>query len=346
MATAKVAFTKAMGWTVHSVRSMGIGGYRAKLLQGRNSIRYDCFSPGTKIMTTTNAYIFQGMGKLALSVDSANPLKFRKQLIYADLFTKRMWNGKLLEVPVDSARMDHWANSGNEMVAMGIRINLPEEHTDTSGTNRGKIIGYERGLDGKKRDSLFGIIEFSRQQYADHYASSSDISIYAEKSVHLAGKDWNDVITHVALTSRPVVNDLDGFAIALSRGVPPMKTRKKAPKGDSAEVTALSLRVKELEAREAAAQAESRALVLSQLPITKAQRDYLARLERDSENAIALSQDTSVDEVFQIIREFASLGTAVVSLSTESKTGPQAGFKNKDGESYLAVAQRMKEERK
>lgn len=134
----------------------------------------------------------------------------RKELIYVGNFTKTVGSDEQ-NIRVTKDVLDHWHATGNAMLAKGIAIPLPAEHTTDPEKRRGSIRQLERGLDSKGREALFGYIEWRTPEDAVTF-KASDVSIFVppefidtEKTV------WKHPIRHVALTDYPVIPDLDGF---------------------------------------------------------------------------------------------------------------------------------------
>lgn len=137
---------------------------------------------------------------------------YRKELIYEGTF--RGPGGRTIQA--DRALLEHWAKIGGELIAAGFRPPLPLEHTTNPEASRGEIQRFETGLDSKGRFALFGLARFADSE-AEKLASRTNVSIYSPPAFEYAGKRWAQPITHVALTSYPVVPFLEGFqAIAAS----------------------------------------------------------------------------------------------------------------------------------
>lgn len=150
------------------------------------------------------AYLLTGMESLQLSKESK--LRFRKQLLYTGDFRK-----KKQRIPVSSKDLDHYSKSTNKMLSRGVKVPLPLEHTTNPKKNRGYLRRVERGVDKFGRDSIFGIIDF-RDKKAAKLANSSDISVFIPPQQEDGfGRIYKRPISHVALTTQPVIHDLGGF---------------------------------------------------------------------------------------------------------------------------------------
>lgn len=147
---------------------------------------------------------------LDVSIPKGKPV-YRKELIYEGKFSKDDF-----EFDITLALMDHWLSSFETMQDAGIDVPAPVEHTTDPEKRRGTCIGMQRGIDSKGREALFGYIEFNDEESAK--LSNSQVSIYvpAERPANGTEKPLKNVISHVAITDYPVVNDLDGFEIAAS----------------------------------------------------------------------------------------------------------------------------------
>lgn len=157
---------------------------------------------------------------IALEED-ATGLTFRKELIYENVpgenFIKKTPKGEQ-EFTVDTEKLEHWANSGNEMIASGIRVPLPIKHTDNPEAGRGEVLEYELGVNDEGRNALYGILKF-RDAEAAKLAKSTDVSIFVPNDTvyDCFGKPYEHVIRHVCLTDYPVIKKLGRFeAIAAS----------------------------------------------------------------------------------------------------------------------------------
>src|SRR5690606_13600266 len=100
----------------------------------------------------------------------------------------------------------------------GIKIPLPVEHTFDPEKNRGYVVGAQLGKNSKGIPALFALIQFRDEQEGKKLAASTDVSIFVPPDFTDGhGNKYPRPITHVALTSYPVVSGLDGFkAIAAS----------------------------------------------------------------------------------------------------------------------------------
>jgi hypothetical protein len=119
-----------------------------------------------------------------------------------------------LEFEVGKSTLKHWADTFAAMLANGVDVTVPIGHTTDAEANR----GYVRDMyaDG---DSLYGIIELVGEDAID-MAGRVNVSINSPPEfTDGKGNTYYRPITHVALTTNPVVPGLKGFeAIAASNG--------------------------------------------------------------------------------------------------------------------------------
>jgi hypothetical protein len=140
-------------------------------------------------------------------IDSAGSgLVFEKELIYVGHFTKgdQEWD-------VTEESIDHWILEFSKMSAHGFKIVLPVEHTFDPEKNRGYVTALSKKPNSRGVMALFGRTEF-RDLEAAKLALSTDVSIYSPPT-YLMGNGYNAIrpITHVALTTYPVVPGLSPF---------------------------------------------------------------------------------------------------------------------------------------
>lgn len=115
---------------------------------------------------------------------------------------------------VTTEDLDRWAGEFSRMKANGVRVPVPEGHTDEASANRGYVEGMFH--DGT---TLFGNIDLIGED-AIAMASRTEVSIYAPASLTDGqGVKYDNPIAHVALTPVPVISGQGGFVpITASRG--------------------------------------------------------------------------------------------------------------------------------
>jgi hypothetical protein len=123
-----------------------------------------------------------------------------------------------MKFSVDEPTLDHWDKSVKKMTANGVKIPIPLEHTTDPEKNRGYLVGTQRGKNSRGLPALFGLVQFRDSEEGRKLAASSDVSIYVPPRFKDGrGNPYDHPITHVALTSYPVIPQLDSFkAIAAS----------------------------------------------------------------------------------------------------------------------------------
>lgn len=154
---------------------------------------------------------------------SAGGRRFRKELIRAGTWHKgdQQWT-------VDEALLSHWADTFREFTGDGNKVPVPVEHTTDPEANRGYVVGMEVAASDDGTPALFGMVEFAEGY--EHLAKTTDVSIYSPQE-HPGGngKRYTRPITHVALTTQPVVTGLGNFEpIAASFGEPKMSEKEMA----------------------------------------------------------------------------------------------------------------------
>lgn len=138
-------------------------------------------------------------------------LTFRKEVIYEGNFVKKT---KDIDQPfsVNAELMDYWSRISNEMIEDGIKIPGPLMHRKDPESNRALVLGFQRGINSKGKQSLYAIMRF-RDIEAAKLAKTTDVSIYVPEEPVFSGtgKKYVKPIRHVALTDYPVVNGLEDF---------------------------------------------------------------------------------------------------------------------------------------
>ena len=142
-----------------------------------------------------------------LEQNKIDPLAFRKQVIYAGNHVK----GESDEFTIDEELIDHWVETGNEMIGAGIEIPLPKKHNeDDPELNRGYVNKFVKANDGQGRASLYVFGKFADAESAK-LANRANVSLFSPPKKAIAGKVYTRPITHVALTNYPVIKGLEGF---------------------------------------------------------------------------------------------------------------------------------------
>ncbi len=125
---------------------------------------------------------------------------------------------------ITPARMKHWHDAGNQMVKENLSIPIPLEHQRNIGvmtaaeraaanlkSNAGFIDKYKFGKvkedDGSEVEALFGVMDIKDADIAKKIPEGSirSVSPWLNSFTDGKGKRWDDVISHVALTLRPVI---------------------------------------------------------------------------------------------------------------------------------------------
>ena len=160
-------------------------------------------------------YLF-GQKTSALTLSDATTNCYRKELIYCGNFSKPNADGTEQPFTVTLERLQHWKTQGELMLANGVDIPVPADHTTSPDKKRGKIVGYEIGKNDKGVDALFGLVEFNDAKTAEQN-KHNNVSIYAQSEFKDGKKNtYVDAIRHVALTDYPVIPGLGKFDLVLS----------------------------------------------------------------------------------------------------------------------------------
>jgi hypothetical protein len=172
-------------------------------------------------MKLSDVILGEGFKDLELS-DEGDELSFEKEIIYVGEFADKDGN----EFTVTEQDVYSWVDSTTEMLADGINIPIPKEHTFDPASNLGHVSEIQAREDSKGRLGVFAKMDFEDKE-SKKVALSNNVSLY-KQSRYEAGnkKTYDNVIRHVAVTSYPRVPDLEGFEFTVALSEAP---RKKVP---------------------------------------------------------------------------------------------------------------------
>lgn len=128
--------------------------------------------------------------------------RFKKELIKVGNYIKES-TGQKIDVALDTLK--HWVREFDRWTAAGNRLPIPlgHERANQPEANRGWVTSMF--IEG---NSLYGILELSDESLA----KTTDVSICVNPELTDGkGIKYNNVISHVALTTQPVVGGLSGF---------------------------------------------------------------------------------------------------------------------------------------
>ncbi len=148
--------------------------------------------------------------------------KFKKQIIKTGIY--RSPDG---EVPVTPERIDHWCNQFKRMSINGLKIPIPWGHQQTSPLtyeereyqeskfNAGFIEEMLKEKDDDGEDMLVAVLDIPLKQDIEKIGTTiKEVSPQIESNfVDGKGKLWQDVITHLALVTLPVIPSQDNFKL-------------------------------------------------------------------------------------------------------------------------------------
>lgn len=177
-------------------------------------------------------------------------MKVRKEIIRSGDHTYIDENGVPRVLNATKDKIDHYFANGVEMLKAGIPIPIPLEHQPTATPmnamdraanrvrhNTGEVAGFERDVikdpkTGNDIHRVMSVLDIKDDEIARKVESGSIrwVSPHITSFVDGKGKQWDDVIAHVALTSRPRIHDQQSFesvAMSFSQAVPGAKLLKK-----------------------------------------------------------------------------------------------------------------------
>ena len=162
-------------------------------------------------------------------------MEIRKEIIRPGTYTyidPRTNKPEKLTVTTDTIK--HFHKTGSDMLKAGLSVPVPIEHqadavpmTESERAakqlkdNGGWVSGYEIGevkqkINGKEtvvKDVLFGKLDIQDQSIVDKLPKTIRfVSPHINSFTDGAGKKWDSVISHVALTTRPRITNQEPFA--------------------------------------------------------------------------------------------------------------------------------------
>lgn len=147
-----------------------------------------------------------------VSEPTTNEAGAKVQLFSKDLIGVGEYVKGKQTVKATHARMDHWIRQFNAMREAGVKVPIQLDHRDDAAAKAGNVTSLFR-----VGDRLWARMELIGED-SIALAGRTEVSIgIREKMRDGKGKDYDDVIEHVALTSYPVVGGQGGF-IRLSHG--------------------------------------------------------------------------------------------------------------------------------
>lgn len=159
-----------------------------------------------------------GLVPLALGVPTtgfmladASKRQYWKEVIYADHFVKRQPDGSDFKFSVDLRALNHWRDTTKSMLANGVDIPMPLEHTNDPTKNRAFVRDARTGVNAKGLANLEVLTEFVDAE-AEKLAASCDVSVFVLPEYKDGkGNHYRVPIRHVAFTNYPVIPGLEKF---------------------------------------------------------------------------------------------------------------------------------------
>lgn len=150
-------------------------------------------------------------------------------------------------IDITKDRIKHWAASFQKMKAAGLKIPIPWGHQSKASPDYDEREfyeskyngGYLEDLQADKNGCLIAIVDIPKEDDAQRIGTTvREVSPQVEtKWKDGRGKVWDDVITHIALVTHPVVPGQDNFEVYEDAPKPEGATRlslkQKLSKGDS-----------------------------------------------------------------------------------------------------------------
>lgn len=132
------------------------------------------------------------------------------------IWSKDLKTGKPRKAIVTSQHLQHWHDEGNKMLAAGLTVPVPCEHdfeahpmtpADKLKNNAGWVKEY------KLRDNrLYSVLDIQDEELAKKLPTTIKwTSPWFSSFIDGAGRKWDNVIAHMALTTRPVVTNQAPF---------------------------------------------------------------------------------------------------------------------------------------
>ncbi len=281
--------------------------------------------------------------------------KFRKELIKVGNYNHPSTNQKF---SITSKTLTHWVNEFNRWVANGNKVPVPPGHDNANDPEKNQ--GWVTSM-FVEEDSLYGILELLNPDLA--LTTDVSISVPAEFT-DSKGIKYILPITHVALTTFPVVTGLKDFVrLSLSKGGKNMDFLKKLAESlglkdkdvtEDAVILALE-NVKKVKPKDDSTGTidpvvklvgENRDLKLSNLVkaglITPAIKDTISAKYVDTK-VLALSMATKQDDGFDLLYEVLKENRVV---ALEERSGVQSlELANQSTEQPNAMAKEISKRR-
>ena len=119
---------------------------------------------------------------------------------------------KPFSITFDVSRLSRLADTGNAMIAAGADIPIVCDHQETARAN----LGYMRGFKSEN-GKLYGLCQFLGDDSLNT-AMKNRVSVGIDENyVDGTGREWGDVVRHVAVTPLPVIPNQEQFVKAASR---------------------------------------------------------------------------------------------------------------------------------
>jgi hypothetical protein len=143
--------------------------------------------------------------------------KFEKQILTPGMYVVSDSKGQRHAKVITKERINHWVQQHNEMKKAGLNVPAPAFHDQKavpgSSHSSKDNFGFWETLKQDDSGRLVGVIDVPVEADADKIGKTvKETSIFAvPKFVDGLGREWNDVITHIACCTTPIEPGQENF---------------------------------------------------------------------------------------------------------------------------------------
>lgn len=143
---------------------------------------------------------------------SDEPLTYEKELIYERSIYRKLPSGKIAKLDFSEKFLKHILDNFLEMQEGGVKVPIYLRHIPREENRLGTVVDLTLKKNSKGKPALFLKAEFSDEK-AKAQALKSDVSIgLVEEYLDGNGNEYKWAMDHVAVTDRPNVPGLEGYA--------------------------------------------------------------------------------------------------------------------------------------